>query len=68
VRVIVAATINTVRRELLMKHVDTITRQSMPQLAAPPVLTSKDGCKANLSGGEALGCKSAIKKDGSYPL
>ncbi len=50
-----------------MKHVSRITKASMPQFAVP-VVTSKQGCKDNLSGGEVQVCKSAIKKDGSYPL
>jgi hypothetical protein len=50
-----------------MKHVGKITKESMPQFAVQFV-TSKQGCKANLSGGEVLLCKSAVKRDGSYPL
>ena len=51
-----------------MKHVVTISKKSMPQLGAPPVVTSKEGCTANLSGSEVKACKKAVKKDGSYPL
>ena len=50
-----------------MKHVGRITKESMPQLAVPGVST-KEGCKANLSGGEVLVCKSVVKRDGFYPF